>query len=126
MKLSYFKENLHKNIVLLLWGAALICFLTSFLHISSNSVTNQSKRVEKRVHQREKILEKYVEKAFDTPEDQWLNISDLPEDMVIYRFVDDTLQSWANLFPITNDDINPIPHWYRIHDLNNTNIFNTP
>lgn len=126
MKLSYFKENLHKNTVLLLWGAALICFLTSFLHISSKSVTNQSKRVEKRVHQREKILEKYVEKAFDTPEDQWLNISDLPEDMVIYRFVDDTLQSWANLFPITNDDINPIPHWYRIHDLNNTNIFNTP
>ena len=30
---------------------------------------------------------------------------DLPEDMVIYRYIDDSLQSWSNQFPVKNDDI---------------------
>lgn len=28
-----------------------------------------------------------------------------PEDMVIYRYAEDTLQSWVNTFPVFNDDI---------------------
>ena len=30
----------------------------------------------------------------------------LPEDMVIYTYVNDSLYSWRNQFPLTNDDIN--------------------
>ena len=30
---------------------------------------------------------------------------DLPEDMVIYRYVNDTLQAWVNLFSVVNDGI---------------------
>ncbi|MBQ9476003.1 MAG: cache domain-containing protein [Bacteroidales bacterium] len=29
----------------------------------------------------------------------------LPDDMVVYRYVADTLQSWTNVFPLRNDDI---------------------
>lgn len=126
MQISRLKGILRKNITLLLWSAATICLIVSFLHISPNSVSRNAKRMEKNLHHRERILDKHIEKAFNIPEDHWLDIKNFPEDMVIYRYVADTLQSWANLFPISNDDVDITPFWYRIHDLNNTNIYNTP
>ena len=38
---------------------------------------------------------------------EWMALDGLPEDMVVYRYVEDTLQSWANQFPIRSDDIRP-------------------
>ena len=126
MRINNITGTFRKNIVLLLWGAAVICLITSFLQITSDSIGKNTKKMERMLHQRERILDKHIEKAFSIPVDHWLDIKDLPEDMVIYRYVSDTLQSWVNLFPISNDDVDLIPHWYRIHDLTNTNIYNTP
>ncbi len=126
MQINRIKGYLRKNLAILLWGSAMLCLVASFLQISSDSIGKSTKRMEKMLHQRERILDKNIEKAFTIPTDHWLDIKDFPEDMVIYRYVDDTLQSWVNLFPISNDDTDVIPHWYRIHDLTNTNIYNTP
>lgn len=35
----------------------------------------------------------------------WTHLDKLPDDMVVYRYVCDTLQCWQNRFPIINDDI---------------------
>ena len=45
---------------------------------------------------------------------------------MLYRYIGNTLQSWVNAFPISNDNIGIPSSWYRIHDLRNTNIFNIP
>ena len=58
-----------------------------------------------RLDRRMARLDGYIGQALATAGDGWLLLEDLPEDMVIYRYQDDTLQSWAHQFPIVNDDI---------------------
>ena len=51
------------------------------------------------------ILDGYAAQALVPGQDDWLGHLDLPEDMVLYRYIEDTLQSWKNQFPVANDDI---------------------
>ena len=62
-------------------------------------------RLERRVNKRMALLDKYIAKALSVPSDEWLSLDRLPQDMVIYRYVNDSLQSWCNRFPVMNDDI---------------------
>ena len=59
----------------------------------------------KKTSVRVKLLDKYIEEALDSPTNTWMELEGLPEDMVVYRYVEDTLQSWAGQFPLRNDDI---------------------
>ena len=61
------------------------------------------RRVELQVEKRLATLESYADKALETPESKWLELEGLPEDMVVYRYCADTLQSWAGRFPVSND-----------------------
>ena len=51
------------------------------------------------------LLNGYIESALSQDASAWMELPGLPEDMVVYRYVEDTLQSWAGQFPIRNDDI---------------------
>ena len=66
-----------------------------------------AKKLERRVNHRMAVLDRYVARALEVPSDEWLEFGDLPSDMVIYRYVGDSLQSWCNRFPVMNDDIHP-------------------
>ncbi|MFA6334445.1 MAG: ATP-binding protein [Bacteroidales bacterium] len=108
-----------------LWILAFIFAIVSFLGFSSSdSMDREVSHLENRIQSRQKILEKYVQKAMDTPDSSFLAFEEFPEDMVIYRYFDDTLQSWLNQFPIANDDIDFFPFGYTINHLNSVN--NTP
>lgn len=50
-------------------------------------------------------LDSYLERALSQSSSEWLDLGKVPDDMVIYRYCDDTLQSWVNTFPQINDDI---------------------
>ena len=63
-----------------------------------------ARRVERIVTSRMHRLEKYVEAP----------PARLPDDMVIYRYRDDTLSSWTNQFPVCNDDLNTGLMFHRI------------
>ena len=58
-----------------------------------------------RVQARMEVLEDYAQKALEADAGEWLRLEDLPEDMVVYRYREDTLQSWTHQFPLRNDDI---------------------
>ena len=62
-------------------------------------------RLERTVNHRMAVLDRYVAQALEVPSDEWLQLDHLPHDMVIYRYVGDSLQSWCNRFPVINDDI---------------------
>ncbi|MBR3562687.1 MAG: hypothetical protein IKN93_02555 [Bacteroidales bacterium] len=64
-----------------------------------------ARRIERKVNRRMAKLDAYVARAFEVPRDEWMELKGLPEDMVIYRYVNDSLQSWCNRFPVMNDDI---------------------
>lgn len=64
-----------------------------------------ARRLSRVLERRMSQLDTYVSKALDTAPDEWMNLGSLPQDMVVYRYCRDTLQSWCNQFPVSNDDI---------------------
>lgn len=89
-KLSY------KKIPLLLFILAVVFFIMSMAdHNAGDDTEEIARRIQNRVRTRTELLEKYVTDP-GRP---------LPDDMVIYTYVNDSLTSWRNQFPIINDDI---------------------
>ena len=59
-------------------------------------------------------MDSFATQALDTDPDQWISLRNLPPDMVVYRYLDDTLQSWSHQFPIPSDDIRKISLQQRL------------
>lgn len=95
----------YKKIPLLLFLLAVVFFAMS---MSGGSLDNDSqkiaRRTERRINERIQILEKHIAGVLNSSPSSDFNRS-IPEDMVIYRYVNDSLTSWINQFPIINDDI---------------------
>ncbi len=86
---------------------------------SNDAGTNASKianKVSERTEKRLEILDEYINLAIETDKDEFMIMESLPEDMVIYRYINDSLQSWVNQFPILNDDISSRLMFYRLSD----------
>lgn len=62
-------------------------------------------RVERKIERRVKKLDAFAQQMLQADPDAWTTLDKLPDDMVIYRYVCDTLQCWNNQFPVLNDDI---------------------
>ena len=65
----------------------------------------EADKVSRSISDRMHILDKYIGSAMTADRRVWAGHNDLPGDMVIYRYIDDTLQSWSNQFPVRNDNI---------------------
>lgn len=92
-----------------IWGmaAAVVILIVAIVSLT-NVPTNTDKaasRTEKALEKRMHILESYISETLTANREDWVGRYDLPGDMVIYRYIDDTLQSWSNQFPVKNDDI---------------------
>lgn len=122
----HFRRNVSKKRISIFWGLALCCFLLSFFNMPFNTSGRRAKIVERQLHKRENVLQRYIDRAFEVSADEWLQFENFPDDMVLYRYIDNDLQSWVNTFPISNDDIRIRSQWYRIHDMHNRNLFNLP
>ena len=85
--------------------AAVILFTLSFFWDRSDGLTETiARHAGKKVENRIEILEEHIDRLINFPSHHSCQ-EDLPEDMVIYKFVNDSLVSWSNQFPILNDDI---------------------
>ncbi len=62
-----------------------------------------SRAVSARMHR----LDGYLGSALTADRRTWAGHDNVPRDMVIYRYIDDTLQSWSNQFPVRNDNLSP-------------------
>ena len=97
-------------------SVALVLFVASLLTIRSHPDTDATARdLGRRVEKRLAELDRYAAEALEA-DDDWLRLQDLPEDMVVYRYREDTLQSWAHQFPLRNDDIRPLTLVQRLGD----------
>lgn len=106
---------------------AVVLFMASFFNTSYDyDLKREVRQVERHLQKRQRIMEKYAIKALETPPDQWPNLDDMPEDMVLYKYNADTLQSWAHEFPISNDEVDVYPFMYRLQYMSNRNLYNTP
>ena len=95
----------YKKIPLLLFLLAVVFFIMSMSGNNSGDETDAiAAKAEKKIAQRISLLESHVEQVASGSYDIGF-ITEIPEDMVIYRYVNDSLTSWINQFPIINDDI---------------------
>jgi len=126
MAVKNIKEIL-SNKIIVLWIIALLLTLASFMEFSSaESLDREVSRLETLIHKRQSILESFAYKTLELPSDEFVNFSDFPEDMVIYRYFNDTVQSWINQLPLANDEIEFFPFGYRINHLSSRVVTNTP
>lgn len=125
-KWNNIKGFIKRHAIAILCILSLVSFAISFVQNRFESTKDDAEKIQRMLDNRIGLMDNYSLKALNTPTDQWPDISNLPEDMVIYKYVSDTLQSWINLFPIHNDVVDKAPPWYVFHDLANTNPFNTP
>ncbi len=94
-----------KVTALILLAAALLSLAASFGLRSSTNTDATARRLEKTVGRRLAVLESFTRKAVDSDPHEWLEIGDLPSDMAIYRYVNDSLSSWVNRFSTSNDQL---------------------
>ena len=101
-----FKFLTHKRFATACLIISVMLFLMSMLEIFSNIYTdNIAERTGKLVESRLEKLDKAIRQLEGTSAEQQSYALDLPEDMVIYKYVNDTLKSWCNQFSVLNDDI---------------------
>lgn len=117
----------NKYLTILFTVLAIVFAIVSFVGSTGTyNLRREVRKVQKHVHHRQYMIERFAHRAINTPDDQWVDFSDLPEDMVIYKYVSDTLQCWANQFPISNDEVDAYSFIYRLHYLSNANLSSSP
>ena len=98
-------------------SVALALLVASLLANQSHPDTESTARdLGRRVEARLALLDRYAAEALTSDPDAWLRLEDLPEDMVVYRYREDTLLSWTHQFPIRNDDIRSRTYVQRLGD----------
>lgn len=104
------KTLIHDNLCYVLLAlAAVFAMVSLFVKTSTIDTSNVASHVSFWTQSRMDRLDRYAESLLDEPSsnEDWKELRSLPEDMVLYRYVADTLHSWYNLFSVMNDDISP-------------------
>ncbi|MGM9742486.1 MAG: ATP-binding protein [Candidatus Cryptobacteroides sp.] len=92
------------------WMLGFLCVLLAacaafFLMRNADMSGLTSSRVSRLINKRMARLETFMDAAMSANHNDWLTLDGLDEDMVVYRYVNDSLQSWCNQFSLDNDDI---------------------
>lgn len=119
-------DAIKRNLTAILWIMSIFTLSLSFIQGHNKTPRKEALILEKNLNLRIGMMDAFAQRALKAPSDQWINIFNFPEDMVLYRYVSDTLQSWINLFPTHNDEVDKINPWYVFHDLSSTNPYNSP
>lgn len=98
-------RTIRQWVAVVLLGVAAALVGASMFTYSPSDNESYAAAFGKRVNQRLSTLEEAIGVAMESENGTWLTLENLPPDMVVYRYVEDTLQSWANQFPIRSDDI---------------------
>lgn len=111
------KEWLHRRLPLTALILSLLLFVLSLASNNTGSDTDKVARsTAEKIEARLEILEDYILDALETDSKELILLEGLPEDMVIYRYINDSLQSWCNQFSILNDDITSRLVFQRLTD----------
>ena len=114
------KKTLNRHLTMATFVLAIVMFILSMAGNSSAGDTDRiAKTTKARVESRIKILEHYVSEALNPDADEHICLSDLPDDMVIYKYVNDSLKLWSNQFSVLNDDISNKMVFQRLTNLRN-------
>ncbi len=87
---------------------SVICLVLSFFELTSyNRRMMRLVDVERVLHRKQHKIERIALQELERDGMADLSCKELPEDMVIYKYYNDSLISWSNTFPIINDSYSP-------------------
>ena len=110
----------HKRVALMGLILAMALFVISMTGTGNTDGTETTARlVSRRIERRMGLLDRHIDATLETCGSTANSLQDLPDDMVIYLYVNDSLQSWNNQFPILNDRISTRPAFQRLTPVNN-------
>ena len=117
------KRLIRQTLAIALIAVAVVTYVISALVGTGRSdVNSAAEEMSRKVEFRMSQLDGYIQQALEGDPSAWLDLQGLPEDMVVYRYVEDSLQSWINQFPLRNDDIHLRTLVQRLGDARNTVI----
>lgn len=102
------KTSIHDGLCyVLLVLAAVLAVISLFVKTATIDTENVAVHVSQRVQLRLDRMGQFAVSLLEEPSssEDWKELRGLPDDMVLYRYVSDTLHSWYNLFSVENDDI---------------------
>ena len=109
-----------RRLPLFLFVVALVLFALSIAGTGNEGDAERvAKSAKSRIRNRIEILDTYIVKALDDRQDDNICLEDLPDDMVIYKYANDSLKSWSNQFSVLNDDISTKMVFQRLTNLKN-------
>ena len=116
-----FKNLTYRSLVsLFFFLLSLVLFLFSHAGATPDKdVKRIGERLERNVKARVRLLDQYLLRVQEADSDELMAFSDVPDDMVIYKYVNDSLQSWCNQFSVINDDISAKLVFHRLSNLKN-------
>ncbi len=102
-------KKIFKEKELHVWILYLLSLLFLFCAANVNSLSGDTEHVARRagriLENRMEQLDAFMSETLSGPESEWPVLNGLPEDMVVYKFVHDTLKAWNHQFTIKNDDL---------------------
>ncbi len=111
----------YRNLTLLFFSLALGFFLLSHWGNTPDKDAGRiAERVRSNLESRLRLLDQYIEKIQGSDVDVLMSGNAIPDDMVIYKYVNDSLQFWCNQFPVLNDDISAKLVFHRLSSQQST------
>lgn len=103
MKLRFKRHEIFAGILFLLSLLAIAMSIT----IAQKPVNSEvaAEIMGKQLDRKVQTMDAFSKLALESDPGEWMDLGEVPEDLVLYRFVDDSLQCWKGEFPITNDRI---------------------
>lgn len=100
-------SNRAKQVIawLLLIAAAIALVIGTDANRRVPSTEGAASGLGKSLAKRMDFLQSCMDKAMAHGGDSWMRMDGLPDDMVVYKYVDDTLRYWNNQFTLINDNI---------------------
>ena len=114
------KKFITRKLPLLIFIIALGLFILSLAgNGSDGSIERTARTTRHLIEDRLKILDGHIAQALTPLSEDYMGMPDLPEDMVIYKYANDSLKSWSNQFSVLNDDISNKMVFQRLTNLKN-------
>ena len=114
------KKKIQKHLSLICFAISLLMFVLSMTGRSDVSDINKvAGTTQERLAKRMELLDRYIADVMQAEDGKWPDVGHIPEDIVIYRYVNDSLQSWNNQFSVINDDISSKMVFQRMSSLKN-------
>ena len=113
-------DLIHRKLPLLCLVLSLVIFTISLANLGgTGNLERAVSRTEDKAKERIEALDELIISTLSSDPEARTGAAEIDDDLVIYRYVNDSLVFWNNQFPILNDDISSKMVFHRLSPIDN-------